>query len=121
MKPGERERRPQLEAASLLGLRDADRGKQSVYSEGRVFRIQFEQDSAAHAVDLRIEPALSCAIEAVKRFLERGQSGFQLAIPRFRLRQRRLEERLESPNSIRIEQGGGSPHVQKRDGRGPGL
>ena len=102
-------------------MRDADGGKKSVYREGRVGRIQLEQDFAAHAVDLRIEPALSYAIEAVKRFLERGHSGFQLAIPGFRLGQRRLDERLESPNSIRIEQGGGSPHIQKGDGRGPGL
>jgi len=120
-RPGEGERRPQFEAAGLLGSRDADRRKESVYREGRVGRIQLEQDFAAHAVDLRIEPALSCAIEAVKRFLERGQSGFQLAILRFRPGQRRLDERLESPDSIRIEQGGGSPHIQKGDGRGPGL
>ena len=48
--------------------------------------VFLEEDVAARAVDLCIEPALSCAIEVLKRLFECGQRGFRPAISRFRFR-----------------------------------
>ena len=53
--------------------------------------------------------------KSVERMIERGERGRRLAISRFRLRQRRPDQRLESPDFIRVEQGGGSPHIRKSD------
>ena len=62
--------------------------------------VFLEEDVAPHAVDLRIEPALSCASEILERLIERGQSGFRLPIPRFRFRKSRPDERLKSADAI---------------------
>ena len=63
---------------------------------------------------------LSCAIEVLERLLECGQSGFRLAIPRFRFRQSCPDERLKSPDAILMKQGGSPAHIQETDFRDAG-
>ncbi len=81
-------------------LRDADGGEKGLFRGVWIRRVFLEEDVAPHAVDLRIEPALSCASEILKRLIERGQSGFRLSIPRFRFRKSRPNERLKSADAI---------------------
>src|SRR5208283_2740066 len=79
------ERGAELEAASPLMSRDGDRGKERLL-DGRIGGILPEKDFAAHAVELRVEPALSAPFEVVQRTVERSQRGGRLAVPRLRFR-----------------------------------
>ena len=100
VKSCERKRSAQFEAAGLLLLRHGDGGEEGVFGGDWVGGVFLEQDFAALAVNLDVEPAVSCASEILKRLIERGQSGFCLPIPRFRLRKSRPDERLKSADAI---------------------
>ena len=56
---GERKRRAQFEAASLLRLRDGDGGEEGLFGGGWVFGVLFEQDFAACAADFGVVPTVS--------------------------------------------------------------
>ena len=106
VKFGERERGAQFEAAGLLALGDGDGGKVGVFGGVGVCRVFLEEKVATRAVDLCVKPALSCAIEVLKRLIDCCQSGIGLTISRFRFRQCCIDERLKGPDSILLKQGG---------------
>jgi len=100
---GERECGAQFEAAGFLALGDGDGSAEGVFGGCGVRRAFLKQDVAARAVDLRIEPLLSGAIEVLERLLECGQSGFRLAVSRFRFCQSCLDERLKGAHAILLK------------------
>ena len=56
---GERQRRPQFEAAGFLLLRDGDGGEEGGFGGGGLGGVLFEEDFAADAMDFGVEPALT--------------------------------------------------------------
>ena len=118
---GERKRGAQFEAAGLLMSRDGDRGEERLFGETGVCGILLEKDFAAHAVEFRVEPALSAAFEILERMIEGGERGRRLAISRFRFRQSRPDQRQKRPDIVSLKQGIGSPEIRKTDFRDAGA
>ncbi len=88
---GERERRAQLEAAGLLGLRDGDRGEEGVFRGGGVGGVVFEEDFAADAMDLGVEIAEAAAVGHRDRAVDQRQSGSEVAAFGFQRGERPFE------------------------------
>ena len=101
--------------------RDGDRGEERPFGESGVCGILLEKDFAAHAVEFRVEPALSTAFEILERMIEGGERGRRLAISRFRFRQSSPDQRLKRPDIIPLKQGGGPPEIRETDIRDAGA
>src|SRR5215471_9012676 len=99
--------------------RDSDRGVERLFGEAGICGVLLEKNFAAHAVDFRVEPALSATFEVLERVSQRGERSRRLAISR--LRQSRPDQRLKRPDIIPLKQGGGPPEIHETDIRNAGA
>ena len=92
---GQRQRGAQLEAAGLLLLRDGDGGEEGGFGGAGFGGVLFEEDFAANAMRVGVEPMLSGLARQRQRFVDPGQGGFRAFPLRLRFPRAALDRTAE--------------------------